>query len=282
MFCLRDDGGFDGREHPIPEALGNRSTILEAGVVCDRCNNGPLASCDGELVSCPPIALMRTSQGIRSKRGRVPAALFDDAGIHSLGDGSDGNHIYLNVPDEAITDGDGSFKLELTKPWTAKQASRASRSILKMGFEMLALDNGKSYVMDERFDGLRKAILYGYRGWLAYSATNGPPSPQVTVRYPPAQIPGTSRWGLLGAIEVWGMHLVTRWPANHALLWRGLPDTPEVRNLSYVEFDRVPSTAPDHARVSVTVHYGGRSEWGDDMPFAEQVRRIDGDVDIRR
>jgi hypothetical protein len=276
MFCLRDDGGFCSREHPIPEALGNHNTILEPGVVCDRCNNGPLAYCDGELVNCPPIALMRTSQGIQSKRGRVPAAQFGDAGIHSLGDGSEGNHLYLNVPDEAITDGDGSFELELTKQWTAKQASRASRAILKIGFEMLAWDNGKSYVMNERFDGLRKAILHGYRGWLAYSTINGPPSPEVTVHYPPSQIPGTSRWGLLGGVEVWGMRLTTMWPANHALLWQGLPDTPEVRNMRYLQFDLTPSNKADYVRMSVTVEYGSQSEWGDDMPFAEQVRRIDG------
>jgi hypothetical protein len=150
--------------------------------------------------------------------------------------------------------------------------------MLKLGLEMLAWDHGKSYVMDERFDGLRKAILGGYGGWLAYSETNGPPTPEVTAHYPPSSIPGTSRYGLFVGIEVWGMCLATMWPGNQALLWRGLPDSPEVRNMSYMQFDRTPSNARDHVRMSVTVEYGSQDEWSDDMPFAEQIRRIDGDV----
>jgi hypothetical protein len=131
MFCLRGDGVFDGREHPIPEALGNHDTVLEPGVVCNDCNNGPLATCDGALAECPPIALLRTSQGVRSKRGRVPAARLGDAGLHFLGDGTSGSHIYLDTPDDALIDGNGSFQLNLTARWNAKQASRAARSILK-------------------------------------------------------------------------------------------------------------------------------------------------------
>jgi hypothetical protein len=46
--------------------------------------------------------------------------------------------------------------------------------------------------------------------------------------------------------------------------------------MRYLEFDRTPSTVPDHVLMSVTVEYGGRSEMPADMPFADQIRRIDG------
>jgi hypothetical protein len=141
---------------------------------------------------------------------------------------------------------------------------------------MLAFDNGKAYVMDERFDGLRKAILHGFRGWLAYLTTSGPPAAEVTVRYRPTPIVGTSRLGMYAGIDVWGMRLGTMWPGNYALLRGGLPDTPEMRDLRYLQFDRTPSIARDEIRMSVTVEYGGRSESDEPTPFAEQIARIEG------
>jgi hypothetical protein len=216
---------------------------------------------------------------VRSKRGRVPAARFRDGSLNFLGAGTTGgSHIYLDAPDDVLIDGDGSFQLNLSAPWNAKHASRAARSILKIGFEMLASDNGKEHVMDERFDGLRKAVLHGFRGWLAYLTTSGTPSPEVTVRYRPMPIAGTSRLGLYAGIDVWGMRLGTMWPGNYALLRDGLPDTPEIRDLRYLQFDRRPSTARDEVRMSVTVEYGGRGEWDEATPFAAQIALIEGGV----
>lgn len=43
LFCLRDDGGFTSREHIFSEGVGNHKYVLQPGIVCDRCNNGPLA-----------------------------------------------------------------------------------------------------------------------------------------------------------------------------------------------------------------------------------------------
>jgi hypothetical protein len=72
LFCLRADGGFVSREHVFSEGFGNvDEKVLPPGVVCDRCNNGPLALADEELVNFPPISLLRAERGIPTKAGRL-------------------------------------------------------------------------------------------------------------------------------------------------------------------------------------------------------------------
>src|SRR4051794_24599438 len=98
MFCLRDDGGFLSEEHVIPETLGNETTVVPRGVICDRCNNGPLSVCDQALVTCPPISLLKTTQLIRNKKNRLPRANFGGSGIYALDIGDD-NNVYLRIDD---------------------------------------------------------------------------------------------------------------------------------------------------------------------------------------
>lgn len=71
LFCRRSDGGFRSREHIFSEALGNHEYVLDPGVVCDRCNNGPLARADDALTNFPPIALLRAERGLPTKAGKA-------------------------------------------------------------------------------------------------------------------------------------------------------------------------------------------------------------------
>ncbi len=172
MFCLRRDGEFVSEEHVLPESLGNTSTLLPPGTVCDRCNNR-LSVYDGALATCPPIALLRAIQGVRNKKGRLPTSEFGKAGLYPLDDGEE-NNVYLRVPDErAVVDADGWFEVELVHRWRSEDWKRVSQALLKAGFEMLAFDMGKPYVMSERFDGLRRAALTGrFSGWIAFTDAN--------------------------------------------------------------------------------------------------------------
>src|SRR3954451_4065983 len=84
LVCRRGDGGFTSFEHIFPEALGNTELLLPVGVVCDRCNNGPLAEADEALSRFLPIDLMRTWHGIPSKSGRLPDFNFDNGALRCV------------------------------------------------------------------------------------------------------------------------------------------------------------------------------------------------------
>jgi hypothetical protein len=82
LFCLRKDGGFVSREHIFSEAFGNiEEKVLPPGVVCDRCNNGPLALADEELINFPPISLLRAERGIPTKAGNPVESKWSNAKI---------------------------------------------------------------------------------------------------------------------------------------------------------------------------------------------------------
>lgn len=70
LFCRRHDGGFDSEEHVFAYALGNRDYVLPPGVVCDRCNNGPLQTADKALSSFPPIEMLRAERGRRTRKDK--------------------------------------------------------------------------------------------------------------------------------------------------------------------------------------------------------------------
>ncbi len=272
MFCLRGDGRFRSREHVLPESLGNTTTLLEAGVVCDRCNNGPLSVCDSALVACPPIALLRATQFIRNKKNRLPRAEFGDAGIYPLE--TDGSDVYLRVSDETAVrhPQDGMFQVELVAQWATGRWQLVSRALLKAGLEMLAFDNGKEHVMDERFDGLRTAVLDGrFSGWVAHTAANTP-SPELSITYRPFPVAGTSRLGLAIDATIFGVRFWTAWPARRDLL-RSLPGVEET---FYEDFGRDPKIGEvEELKVTIDVHYDSRGDWREGDPIDAQIDEID-------
>ncbi len=271
MFCLREDGGFKGEEHVIPESLGNKTTVLTPGTVCDRCNTR-LSVYDAALVTCPPVALLKAVQGIPNKRDRLPKAVFGKTGLYALDAGEDHN-VYLRVPDaSAVEQGDGWFEVKLVQRWRSEDWKRLSCALLKAGFEMLAFDNGKAYVLDERFDGLRRAILEGrYSGWIAYSHTNQKLSTELSLEYPVMPVGGTSRLGVSIAATIFGVRLLTTWPAYRDLLHA----RPDAEQFQYVDFERDASRQKEEVSLSVRVKYGSSSEWNEVGSAVEKIAEID-------
>jgi hypothetical protein len=84
LFCREHGGGFVSREHVFSEGLGNNDhaddlKTLPPGVVCDRCNNGPLGLGGEALVNFAPIAMLRGERRLGSKSGKAPLAKFGNA-----------------------------------------------------------------------------------------------------------------------------------------------------------------------------------------------------------
>jgi hypothetical protein len=74
IYCLGSDGLFTAAEHPIPESLGNTAETLPVGVVCDRCNHGPLSVLDAAFLELAPVATMRVFNRVPRKGGALPEA----------------------------------------------------------------------------------------------------------------------------------------------------------------------------------------------------------------
>ena len=169
LFCRRGDGGFTSREHILAESLGNKDVFLPPGVVCDRCNNGPLAHLDEVLGNFLPVAMRRTFLGIPSKSGKIPVLRFQEGTVRFV-PGVGGADPMLEIRSHShrrkvmnVT-GQKDERVELTmkgsggKPMTARHASDLSRALLKVGLEFAWLDHGEQ-TLEPRFDHVRAAVL---------------------------------------------------------------------------------------------------------------------------
>jgi hypothetical protein len=88
LFTLPAEGWrFQDPEHMLPDSLGNVDHVLPPGVVCDRCNHGPLAIVDNALLEYPPISFMRVVRGVPTKAGKYPFAKFDNGTLTCRGPG---------------------------------------------------------------------------------------------------------------------------------------------------------------------------------------------------
>ena len=68
IYCRRPSDDAVGREHVIPEALGNPTWVLPRGAVCDRCNSFFGSKIDSPFVSAG-IGAIRHLLAVRAKPG---------------------------------------------------------------------------------------------------------------------------------------------------------------------------------------------------------------------
>jgi hypothetical protein len=173
LFCLDSDGKFASREHIFPETVGNADlAMLPPGIICDRCNNGPLSRLDKALCDYLPIAMRRATLGIPNKKGAAATVRFAEGRIEPL-------------PAEAVASGDShgvrfvdqnprrptahsfeqhddhvAFKVsgQGGRRLTEKYFAELSRAVLKIAFECAYLDHGDE-LFASRFDYVRGVVL---------------------------------------------------------------------------------------------------------------------------
>jgi len=66
------------KEHVIPESLGNKSSILLPGIVCDSCNNYLAREVEKPILDSPMFRFLRYDRSIPNKRGRIPSFKDDE------------------------------------------------------------------------------------------------------------------------------------------------------------------------------------------------------------
>lgn len=150
-------------EHVIPETLGNAELVLPAGVVCDRCNNGPLAALDEALCGFHPYKAFRTLHGVPTKAGRPPLTKFPRGWMQRV---DDVVRVVLNESDKGRTvrevgrNGDKvNLRVDLSggPRLTDKTLAKLSRALLKSAFEAAWLDHGPK-LLQARYDPIRSAV----------------------------------------------------------------------------------------------------------------------------
>ncbi|MEJ7786880.1 MAG: hypothetical protein WKF96_18930 [Solirubrobacteraceae bacterium] len=190
LFCRGHDGGFVGREHIFSESLGNLTDyVLPPGVVCDRCNNGPLSAADGELIGFEPIAMLRAERGLPTKSGKPIAVKFANATLWFSAPGQ------LNVESNSakttrrMSAAGGELDL-LGRPITPRRARLMVRSIWKSTLELIYLDAGPRIAFLEIFDSARSATLDDHsRGWATLDR-NTAATASIELEYERAMIAG--------------------------------------------------------------------------------------------
>jgi hypothetical protein len=195
LVCRRRDGGFLSEEHPMPESMANTDIVLPNGVICDRCNGGPLSDLDKELCDFFPVKMRRTMLGIQSKGGKVPVSRFATGSLRNDGvtpDGEAALFFQINSAKDKRTLYEKSrvgahvelgMNVKGGRPLTPRYASELARSLLKCAFECAWLDHGAT-MLEERFDHVRDAILgEPYSGLLAVLRKGQPTDSEVSITY---------------------------------------------------------------------------------------------------
>jgi hypothetical protein len=211
LVCRESDGGFQSREHIVPESLGNTDHIWPPGIVCDRCNHGVLSRVDSALMGFLPIDLMRTFAGVPSKGGALPATTFDNGVVRAVGP----NELSLELDserfwkDQAAPPGRRAFSVSAQRGDTTPRRLRdVHRCLAKMVLEYAWVDRGEA-AFGAVYDHVRDLILGGpYPGYLTI-AGNAVPDDQLRFQYIQRErvTDGAPLFGVLA--EFWGVPIIT-------------------------------------------------------------------------
>lgn len=191
LFCRSTTNPFTSVEHIVGESLvGQHRAKLLHRVVCDHCNNGPLAVLDNEIADFLPIKFMRTVYGITGKRGHIAETRASNVVIEHQRDELAKNpqpQIKVMLQHERVwEDTPEGFKLNLEggRRLTAKYIATLVRALYKITLELIHLDHGPQQSMHPRFDDVREIVLGNkpFSGSLML-LKSGEPNPQASFTY---------------------------------------------------------------------------------------------------
>ena len=208
LFCLEGGQLSKSVEHIVSEALGNLTLILPAGVVCDRCNHGTLSRLDEQLLSFPPVQMMRIMRQLPSKPGKPPAGRFSNGKILS----HEGNQIVVDSNSVRFMHGSGPNTNRISAQMAnldGRHAEAVSRSLLKSALECAYLDLGYDVVISAEWDDVRSAIVDGgYQGYVALPLQAAPGTDPLQLQYRPG-VPERNGFRLFVQLNVYGIRLIT-------------------------------------------------------------------------
>jgi len=152
---------FNTKEHILPESLGGGNwAILPDGLYCDKCQNIFGSSIEQQALADYPFINLRTLLGIPTKKNKAPWFDYMEGRLHSAGE--PGRIIY--IPNEYFRKSFAKGRKTLTIiPAMTRKSNMVLRTLLKIGLETIAGDNGENKVFEERFDPARVYALTGQK-----------------------------------------------------------------------------------------------------------------------
>ena len=180
IYCLSVSGKFTSEEHIFPESLGNDELVLPKGFVCDVCNNQTLSKLDSTLTNFAPIAQLRVIYVSYTKKGKLPIAYIGDTTIKKTRPG----HIQFQSQSEIVTQIEeqvnGRTKVSFQLTGGKFEPRLIARAFYKIALGLVALEHGKEYACNSKFDRARGFILNGHSfANNLLLCTRGVPNPQV-------------------------------------------------------------------------------------------------------
>ena len=213
LFCRRSDGGFTTIEHIVPESLGNTGLVLPNGVVCDRCNNGPLSVLDKALCDFMPLRARQIMLGVPAKSGEVPSLRFSNGTMthgapHNLVINTTSGRPTIRETSRVGDRVELQIKFGGGRRLNGRYASELSRALLKAALEAAWLDHGER-TFDAGFDHVREAVLGVPRdGFFAVARRGDPEHLGIELQYVVGQ-PDRGREGLTLASAIFGNSMAT-------------------------------------------------------------------------
>lgn len=218
VFCDSVDNSFVSKEHVLPESLGILEKVLPRGVVCDSCNNGPLAEVDKALSEFDPVAILKALHQVPSKKGAIKSYKSEDLCIKNktLGNArlicKEASQ-FQQVDEETFNI---SFKGKTRV--TAAHVKMVSRALLKQAFELIYFDRSEEEMRHDKFSLLKKAIRSG-RGYGGFLLIEKSVKQERGSRIKYVLMPTSlnSILGLVVTFEYCGLRIATSFPAPSSL-----------------------------------------------------------------
>lgn len=160
IYCTATSGRFTHVEHTLPESLGNEESFLPRGYVCGTCK-AVLDVLEDGIHQMVPFSMLVVTNRLGNKKGKLPTMRAHE--VHMARKSPNrivitetGGPAILNQRD--LADGHVAFTLRTTGRF---DAHRVARMLYKAALGTLALERGRDYVLDPRFDEVRRYIIQG-------------------------------------------------------------------------------------------------------------------------
>ncbi|AIW18817.1 HNH endonuclease [Vibrio coralliilyticus] len=174
IFCKKCSDGSVSVEHIVPESLGNTSSVLPAGVVCDSCNNYFASKVEKFVLESGEFKNLRAYECIKNKKGKYQEITMKLSGVPIRAKRVESGDIHFNSKDAdkvmSVLELVENPTLEIPSSGESPDNHYMARFLAKMAIEALAYklmvqEGWNDYIVDHPgFDPIRDFAKKPRRG----------------------------------------------------------------------------------------------------------------------